>query len=124
VRVGAARWAFEMTYRLSTNTRTANIRFAAAAIAAMGLASSFASAADFGGEEAPPQEAFVVPVPPVLFARPYNDLYEENGVYYAPAYPLPYFGLFPQWGPQVAFYPQPYWQPPPRPPGRHGYRRR
>ena len=71
---------------------------------------SMACAADFGGEEAPPQEVFVPATPPVLFARPYNDLYEEHGVYYAPPYPLPYFGLFPQWGPQVAFYPQPYWQ--------------
>ena len=89
-------------------------RFAISAVIV--LAPSLASAADFGGEEAPPAEAFVTPItPPVLFARPYNELYEENGVHYAPPYRLPYFGLFPQWGPQVAFYPQPYWQPPPRP---------
>jgi hypothetical protein len=72
---------------------------------------SLALAADFGGEEAPPEQAFVAAVPPpVLFARPYNYVYEEHGVYYAPPYPLPYFGLFPEWGPQVAFTPQPYWQ--------------
>ncbi|CCB65198.1 hypothetical protein [Hyphomicrobium sp. MC1] len=84
---------------------------------------ALASAADFGGEEAPPEEAFVTPIPPpVLLARPYNYVYEENGIYYAPPYPMPYFGLFPQWGPQVAFMPQPYCQPPPRPP--HPPRRR
>jgi hypothetical protein len=97
---------------------------AATALAIVTFMPAVASAADFGGEEAPPQEAFVTPMtPPVLFARPYNYVYEENGVYYAPAYPLPYFGLFPQWGPQVAFYPQPYWQPPPVPPRRHMRRR-
>jgi hypothetical protein len=69
-----------------------------------------ASAADFGRvEEAPPLEAFAVPVPPVLYAPSYNDLYEMNGVIYAPPYPLPYFGLFPQWGPNASFYPQPDW---------------
>ena len=94
-----------------------------AAFAFTVLAPSLATAADFGGEEAPPPEAFVAPVPPVLFARPYNEVYEANGVYYAPPYPLPYFGLFPQWGPQVAFAPQPYWQPPPRPQRYHRGRR-
>jgi len=85
---------------------------------------SFASAADFGGEEAPPEQAFVVAPPPVLFARPYNYVYEEHGVYYAPPYPLPYFGLFPQWGPQVAFTPQPYfWQARPMPTRRPAHRR-
>src|SRR3569832_1019614 len=84
---------------------------------------SIGLAADFGGEEAPPPEAFTpVPIPPVLFARPYNDLYEDHGVYYAPPYPLPYFGVFPQAGPQVAFYPQPYWQGIPNP-RRHRFRR-
>jgi hypothetical protein len=78
---------------------------------------SLAIAADFGAEEAPPEQAYVVAAPPpVLFARPYNYVYEEHGVYYAPPYPLPYFGLFPEWGPQVAFTPQPYWAPPPMPP--------
>ncbi len=82
---------------------------AIAALALPFLTPSFASAADFGREEAPPPEAFVAPVPPVLFAHPYNDLYEDNGIYYAPPYPLPDFCLFPQWGPQIAFYPQPGW---------------
>lgn len=87
------------------------------------LTPSIARSADFGGEEAPPESAFVTPMPPpVLLARPYNYVYEEGGIYYAPPYPMPYFGLFPQWGPQVAFMPQPYWQPPPRPP--HPPRRR
>jgi hypothetical protein len=95
----------------------------AAALTLPLLAPSLASAADFGGEEAPPPEAFVVPVPAVIISQPYNDLYEEHGVYYAPPYPLPYFGLFPQWGPQIAFYPQPYWQAPPMRPRRRLHRR-
>jgi hypothetical protein len=97
---------------------------AAAGLALMLFSPSFASAADFGGrEEAPPESAFVTAAPPpVLFSRPYNYVYQEQGVYYAPPYPLPYFGVFPEWGPQVAFYPQPYWQAPP--PLRHrGFRR-
>lgn len=96
---------------------------AATALALSLLGAPCASAADFGREEAPPPEAFVAPVPPVIYARPYSDLYEDNGFYYAPPYPLPYFGLFPQWGPQVAFYPQPGWhgQPIVRP--RHPHRR-
>ena len=96
-----------------------------AALALLIITTSIACGADFGREEeAPPLEAFAAPVPPVLFARPYNDLYEANGVYYAPPYPLPYFGLFPQWGPQYAFYPQPYWTPPPTPPRHRPGRRR
>lgn len=95
----------------------------AAAIVVLAFGAPAASAADFGGEEAPPQEAFVTVVPPVLYARPYNDLYEEHGVYYAPPYPLPYFGLFPQWGPEVAFTPQPYWYGAPRPPRARPHRR-
>lgn len=88
------------------------------------LMPSLACSADFG-EEAPPEEAFVTPIPPpVLLARPYNYVYEENGIYYAPPYPMPYFGLFPQWGPQVAFMPQPYWQPPPAPRPPYPRRRR
>ena len=102
--------------------------FAGAVVAISGLALQPALAADFGGEEAPPPEAFVVVAPPpVLFSRPYNYTYEENGVYYAPTYPMPYFGLFPQWGPDVAFYPQPAWwarpAPPPMPPRRARPRR-
>lgn len=102
---------------------------ALAAFAAAGLATSIASAADFGG--APPSEAYVVPLPaPVLIDRPYNNYYEENGHYYASPYPLPYFGLFADWGPQYNFYATPYWQAEwagrgagGHGPRRHGYRR-
>ncbi|MFT3730783.1 MAG: hypothetical protein QM780_05045 [Hyphomicrobium sp.] len=107
----------------TTPSLSAKAIFVAAACMLAALFSIPARAADFGGEEAPSPEAFVVPVPPVLFARPYNEVYEQGGVYYAPPYPLPYFGLFPQWGPQVAFYPQPYWQPPPQPMRRPPHRR-
>lgn len=89
---------------------------ATTAIAISVFAPFAASAADFGGEEAPPAEAFIVTPPPVLFGRPYNYTYEENGVYYAPTYPMPYFGLFPQAGPEIAFYPQPAWWARPAPP--------
>jgi hypothetical protein len=87
------------------------------------LGSSFASAADFGRDEAPPPEAFIAPVPAVAFEHAYNDLYEDHGIYYAPPYPLPYFGLFPQWGPQIAFYPQPGWRGRPVPGPRRVHRR-
>ncbi|MGO4683573.1 hypothetical protein [Hyphomicrobium sp. 2TAF46] len=77
---------------------------ALAAFVAAGLTSSFAMAADFGGGYAEEDDVFVQQTlpRPVLIARPYNDLYEENGVYYAPPHPLPYFGLFPNWGPLYA----------------------
>ncbi len=101
---------------------------ALAAFTAAGLATSVAYGADFGREQA--DEAYVVPLPaPVLIARPYNNYYEENGNYYASPYPLPYFGLFADWGPQYNFYATPYWQAEwaaqgagGRPPRRHGYR--
>jgi hypothetical protein len=108
-----------MFYALAKQRHLADGFRIAAACAFVAGAPTFALAADFGAEEAPPEQAFVVAAPPpVLFARPYNYVYEEHGVYYAPPYPLPYFGLFPQWGPQVAFTPQPYWQAPPMPPRR------
>jgi hypothetical protein len=106
----------------SLSWRYAGKCFAAASAFAVLSMPCISRAADFGAEEAPPEQAFVVAAPPpVLFARPYNYVYEEHGVYYAPPYPLPYFGLFPQWGPQVAFTPQPYWYSPsaPRGPFRH-----
>jgi hypothetical protein len=82
---------------------------ALAAFAAAGLATSVASAADFGGGEAGGAE--IVPLPaPVLIERAYNNYYEENGNYFASPYPLPYFGLFADWGPQYNFYATPYWQ--------------
>lgn len=76
---------------------------ALAAFVAAGLTSSFALAADFGGY-AEEDDVFVQQTlpRPVLIERPYNDLYEENGFYYAPPHPLPYFGLFPNWGPLYA----------------------
>lgn len=76
---------------------------ALAAAAATALASSSAPAADFGGSyEDVEEDAYLMePLPrPVLVARPYNFLYEENGYYYASPYPLPYFGLFPNWRPR------------------------
>ncbi|WP_045836256.1 hypothetical protein [Hyphomicrobium sp. 99] len=75
---------------------------ALAAFAAASFTSSFASAADFGGGYETTDDAYLLEVlpPPVLIATPYNDLYEANGVYYAPPYPLPYFGLFPNWRPR------------------------
>ncbi|HET6388083.1 hypothetical protein [Hyphomicrobium sp.] len=75
----------------------------ALAAAAAALASTAASAADFGGayEDVEEEAYFMEPLPrPVLIERPYNFLYEENGYYYASAYPLPYFGLFPNWRPR------------------------
>lgn len=75
-----------------------------AAFLAAGLTSSFALAADFGGGYAEEDDVYMQQVlpRPVLIERPYNDLYEENGFYYAPPHPLPYFGLFPNWGPRYA----------------------
>ena len=76
---------------------------ALAAAAATALASSSASAADFGGgyDEVEDDAYLMEPLPrPVLIERPYNFLYEENGYYYASPYPIPYFGLFPNWRPR------------------------
>lgn len=75
---------------------------ALAAFVAASLTSSFAMAADFGGGYAEEDDIYMQQVlpRPVLIERPYNDLYEENGFYYAPPHPLPYFGLFPNWGPR------------------------
>ena len=83
-----------------------------AAFAAAGFATSIASAADFGGGQPPPREAYVEePLPaPVIIARPYNNYYQENGNYYASPCPLPYFGLFPEYGPHYNFYVSPCWQ--------------
>lgn len=72
---------------------------ALAAFAAVGLTASSASAADFGGSYPPPDDAYFEEVlpPPVIISQPYNNLYEANGFIYASPYPLPYFGLFPNW---------------------------
>ena len=69
---------------------------ALAALAAAGFGTSIASAADFGGGQPPPREAYVEePLPaPVIIARPYNNYYQENGNYYASPYPLPYFLVY------------------------------
>ncbi|MBS0269232.1 MAG: hypothetical protein JSS54_09655 [Proteobacteria bacterium] len=77
---------------------------ALAAFVAAGLTSSIAMAADFGGSYAAEDDVYMQQAlpRPVLIERPYNDLYEENGFYYAPPHPLPYFGLFPNWGPLYA----------------------
>jgi hypothetical protein len=81
---------------------------ALAAFAIAGFAPCVASAADFGGGYA--EEAYVEPLPaPVIIDRPYNNYYEENGNYYASPYPLPYFGVFSDWGPGYNFYSSPYW---------------
>lgn len=77
---------------------------ALAASVAAGLTASFASAADFGDNYPPPREVYVQEPPPrpVLTERPYNDVYEENGNFYAPPHPPPYIGLFPNWRPRYS----------------------
>jgi hypothetical protein len=85
------------------------IAFAAAT--ATSLVAPIAAAADFGSSPPPPPEAYAEPLPaPIIIDRPNNNYYEENGNYYASPYPLPYFGLFPEYGPGNNFYVNPYWQ--------------
>jgi hypothetical protein len=75
------------------------------------LPASVAFAADFGDSAPPPPEAYAEPLPaPAIIDRPYNNYYAENGYYYASPYPLPYFGLFADRGPQYNFYHVPYWR--------------